>query len=81
MKWRFFATYAIDFGFSIICKKKEQKTGKGKVIITMTKLKYYEASVDNDDFAVVEAKLVGAYLLNRKNWAVTKNKEHEDDRR
>ena len=32
----------------------------------MTKLKYYEASVDNDDFAVVEAKLVGAYLLNRK---------------
>ena len=45
----------------------------------MTKLKYYEASVDNDVFAVVEAKLVGAYLLNRKNWAVTKNKEHEDE--
>ena len=65
MKWRFFATYAIDFGFSIICKKKEQKTGKGKVIITMTKLKYYD-----DDVLT---------YVGGKKWAVEQRKEHEDE--
>ena len=61
---RFFATYAIDFGFSIICKKKEQKTGKGKVIITMTKLKYYD-----DDVLT---------YVGGKKWAVEQRKEHRD---
>ena len=64
MKWRFFATYAIDFGFSIICKKKEQKTGKGKVIITMTKLKYYD-----DDVLT---------CVGGKKWAVEQRKEQKD---
>ena len=64
MKWRFFATYAIDFGFSIICKKKEQKTGKGKVIITMTKLKYYD-----DDVLT---------YVGGKKWAVEQRKEQKD---
>ena len=55
---------AIDFGFSIICKKKEQKTGKGKVIITMTKLKYYD-----DDVLT---------YVGGKKWAVEQRKEHRD---